>query len=54
MREYNASNAFTSLGVHMDDRVVHGRGPSSFVMHGELHHRIGSLIPNHEQDAFYA
>ncbi|KAF6157639.1 hypothetical protein GIB67_037212 [Kingdonia uniflora] len=54
MREYNASNAFTSLGVHMDDRVVHVRGPSSFVIYGELHHRIGSLIPNHEQDASYA
>ncbi|KAF6149779.1 hypothetical protein GIB67_017512 [Kingdonia uniflora] len=54
MREYNASNTFTSLGVHMDDRVVHRRGTSSFVIHGELHHRISSLIPNHEQDASYA
>ncbi|KAF6138069.1 hypothetical protein GIB67_033483 [Kingdonia uniflora] len=53
MREYNASNAFMSLGAHMDDRVVHRRGPSSFVIHGELHHRIGSLTPNHEQDASY-
>ncbi|KAF6167543.1 hypothetical protein GIB67_031744 [Kingdonia uniflora] len=54
MREYNAANAFTSLGVHMDDRVPHGRGPSSFVIHGELHHRIGALVPNKEQEASYA
>ncbi|KAF6159666.1 hypothetical protein GIB67_029924 [Kingdonia uniflora] len=54
MQKYNASNAFTSLGVHMDDRVVHGRGPSSFVIHGELHYRIGALTPNHQHDASYA
>ncbi|KAF6138050.1 hypothetical protein GIB67_042955 [Kingdonia uniflora] len=54
MREYNAANAFTSLGVHMDDRVPHGRGPSSFVIHRELHHRIGALVPNEEREASYA
>ncbi|KAF6152736.1 hypothetical protein GIB67_021396 [Kingdonia uniflora] len=40
IQEYNAANAFTSLGVTMDDRVIPGRGPSSFVIHGELHPRI--------------
>ncbi|KAF6172190.1 hypothetical protein GIB67_024812 [Kingdonia uniflora] len=54
MREYNATNAFTSLEVHIDDQVAHGRGPSSFVIHGELHHRIGALVPNEEQEASYA
>ncbi|KAF6151197.1 hypothetical protein GIB67_037405 [Kingdonia uniflora] len=38
----------------MDDRVIHGRGPSSFVIHEELHHQIGALTPNHEVDASYA
>ncbi|KAF6149377.1 hypothetical protein GIB67_016915 [Kingdonia uniflora] len=38
----------------MDDRVIYGRGPSSFVIHRELHHRIGALTPNHEHDASYA
>ncbi|KAF6172160.1 hypothetical protein GIB67_003852 [Kingdonia uniflora] len=38
----------------MDDRDVYGRGPSSFVIHRELHHRICSLPPNHKQDASYA
>ncbi|KAF6170858.1 hypothetical protein GIB67_015810 [Kingdonia uniflora] len=54
MPEYNAFNAFMSLGDHMDDRVVHGRGPSSFEINGELYHRIGTLTPNHEQDTFNA
>ncbi|KAF6161780.1 hypothetical protein GIB67_013857 [Kingdonia uniflora] len=54
MRKYNAANAFTSLGVHIDDQVAHGQGPSSFVIHGELHHRIGALVLNEEQEASYA
>ncbi|KAF6146293.1 hypothetical protein GIB67_008177 [Kingdonia uniflora] len=48
------SNAFTSLWVHMENRVVHGRGPTSFVIHGELHHRLGALVSNEEQEASYA
>ncbi|KAF6163601.1 hypothetical protein GIB67_022166 [Kingdonia uniflora] len=48
------ANAFTSLGVHMDNRVAHGRGPTSFVIHDELHHRIGALVPNEKQEASYA
>ncbi|KAF6155573.1 hypothetical protein GIB67_004567 [Kingdonia uniflora] len=38
----------------MDDRVVHGKGPYSFVIHRELHYRIGALTPNYQQDASYA
>ncbi|KAF6176428.1 hypothetical protein GIB67_020159 [Kingdonia uniflora] len=30
----------------MDNQVAHGRGQTSFVIHGELHHRIGALVPN--------
>ncbi|KAF6135227.1 hypothetical protein GIB67_035298 [Kingdonia uniflora] len=54
MREYNTVNAFTSLRVHMDNRVAHGRGPTSFTINGELHHRIGALVPNEEHEASYA
>ncbi|KAF6161706.1 hypothetical protein GIB67_029150 [Kingdonia uniflora] len=38
----------------MDNQVAHGRGQTSFVIHGELHHRIGALVPNEEQEASYA
>ncbi|KAF6173193.1 hypothetical protein GIB67_028491, partial [Kingdonia uniflora] len=37
-----------------DNRVAHGRGPTSFVIYGELHHRIGALVPNKEHEASYA
>ncbi|KAF6175945.1 hypothetical protein GIB67_003433 [Kingdonia uniflora] len=40
IREYNTANVFTNLGVIMDDRVSPLRGPSSFVIYGELHHQI--------------
>ncbi|KAF6149529.1 hypothetical protein GIB67_003677 [Kingdonia uniflora] len=48
------ANAFISLGVTMDDPAIPGRGPSSFVIHGELHHRISALLPNQGQEAMYA
>ncbi|KAF6141620.1 hypothetical protein GIB67_001172 [Kingdonia uniflora] len=51
IREYNAANVFTSLGVTMADRLILGREPSSFVIHGELYHRIGALLPNQGQEA---
>ncbi|KAF6144579.1 hypothetical protein GIB67_006071 [Kingdonia uniflora] len=54
IREYNVANAFTSLGVIMDDRVIPGRGPSSFIIHRKLHHRIGALLPNQGQEVIYA
>ncbi|KAI8543515.1 hypothetical protein RHMOL_Rhmol08G0224500 [Rhododendron molle] len=53
-REYNAANAFTSLGATLDTRVLSGRGPTSFTIHGELRHRTGSLLPVPRQQASYA
>ncbi|KAF6148549.1 hypothetical protein GIB67_042508 [Kingdonia uniflora] len=38
----------------MDDRVIPGRRPSSFLIHGELHHQIGALLPNQGQEAIHA
>ena len=44
---YNNAFAFTSLGVHIDNRINTGpgRGPYCFKIQGELHHRLGSLLP---------
>ncbi|KAF7150518.1 hypothetical protein RHSIM_Rhsim02G0093600 [Rhododendron simsii] len=53
-REYNATNAFTSLGAKLDTRVVNGRGPLSFTIHGELRHRTGSLLPQPGHEAIYS
>ncbi|KAG5552631.1 hypothetical protein RHGRI_010651 [Rhododendron griersonianum] len=53
-RAYNAANAFTSLGATLDTRVLSGRGPTSFTIHGELRHRTGSLMPLPNQEASYA
>ncbi|XP_028056113.1 uncharacterized protein LOC114260235 [Camellia sinensis] len=46
-------NAFTSLGAILDPRVLSGRGPTSFTIHGELRHRTGSLQPQPGQDVSY-
>lgn len=44
IRQYNAALAFTSLGVSIDN-LLPGAGPYVFRIHGELCHRIGSLLP---------
>ncbi|PIA61726.1 hypothetical protein AQUCO_00200011v1 [Aquilegia coerulea] len=54
IRSYNAANAFTSLGVAMDERILSGRGPTAFTIHGELRHRIGSLLPAEGVEPNYA
>ncbi|KAH7836010.1 hypothetical protein Vadar_031941 [Vaccinium darrowii] len=54
IRVYNTTNAFTSLGATFDDRVLPGRGPTPFTIHGELRHRVGSLLPQQGNDASYA
>ncbi|KAG5565870.1 hypothetical protein RHGRI_001698 [Rhododendron griersonianum] len=53
-REYNAANAITSLGATLDKRVLSGRGPTSFTIHGELRHRTGSLLHIPGEHASYA
>ncbi|KAH7858236.1 hypothetical protein Vadar_021614 [Vaccinium darrowii] len=50
----NLANAFTSLGATWDDKVLSGRGPVLFTIHGELRHRTGSLLPQTGQDGIYA
>ncbi|GFZ19875.1 hypothetical protein Acr_28g0005800 [Actinidia rufa] len=48
------ANAFTSLGTKMDPRILAGRGPRSFTIHGELHHRTGALLPQPGHEGTYA
>lgn len=46
IRKYNQAFAFTSLGVAVDEDLANGRdGVYTFRIHGELCHRIGSLMP---------
>jgi hypothetical protein len=54
IRQYNATNAFTSLGAKLDDRVLRGVGPKPFTIHGELRHRTGALLPNEGQEPVYS
>jgi len=55
IRQYNSALSFTSLGAQVDDSVNRGGGgPPVFKIHGELHHRIGSLLPPHGQPPVYA
>ena len=42
--QFNASLAFTSLGVKVDETLLN-RGPPVFRIHGELRHLSGSLLP---------
>jgi hypothetical protein len=43
IRQYNCLFAFTSMGAHRS--VSDGRGPSLFKIHGQVYHRVGSLLP---------
>src|SRR5437588_7328629 len=45
IRRYNNALAFTSMGRQIDRSINAGGGPYVFKMHGELIHRIGSLLP---------
>ncbi|PIA60780.1 hypothetical protein AQUCO_00300356v1 [Aquilegia coerulea] len=54
IRSYNAANAFSSLGVSMDKRILKGRGPTSFTIHGQLSNQIGSLLPESDKSPSYS
>jgi hypothetical protein len=45
IRQYNCLFAFTSMGAQIDKSVNDGRGPPLFKICGQVHHRIGSLLP---------
>ena len=54
IRQYNSALAFTSSGVKVDRETVQVTGPSSFRMLGELHHLMGSLLPEGDRQPMYA
>ncbi|CAN6931205.1 unnamed protein product [Brassica oleracea] len=45
IRVYNSMLAFTSVGASIDHSITSGNGPPAYRIHGQLFHRIGSLIP---------
>ena len=49
IRQYNNAMAFTSVGVEMGNEGIQGAGPTSFRIHGALHHLMGALIPPDDQ-----
>jgi hypothetical protein len=45
IRQYNCLFAFTLMGEQIDRSVNDGRGQPVFKICGQVHHRIGSLLP---------
>lgn len=54
IRIYNSALALTSVGHELDESVNNGCGPYSFRLHGELSHKIGSLLPMADGPPVYA
>jgi hypothetical protein len=45
IRQYNCLFAFTSMGARIDRSLKSKKGPDYFKISGQVHHRIGSLLP---------
>lgn len=45
IRQYNCLFAFTSMGANIDHTMNDRWGPPVFKICGQIHHRIGSLLP---------
>ena len=54
IRQYNSLFAFTSMGANIIKDINRGEGPYVFRINGQIHHRIGSLIPEQGQAPQYA
>ena len=50
IRQYNLTFSMTSLGVDEELTYRGGDGPYCFKIRGQLHHRIGSLLPDSNTD----
>lgn len=47
IRKYNGVFVFTSMGANIDKSLANTRsGVYTFLIHGTISHRIGSLMPN--------
>ena len=53
IRGYNNILACTSFGANIDERFQ-GQGVSNFRIHGQVYHRIGSLLPENEHFPAFA
>ncbi|ETW79519.1 hypothetical protein HETIRDRAFT_428038 [Heterobasidion irregulare TC 32-1] len=54
IRQYNSAFAFTSIAAKLSDHVTSTSGPYSFKIHGELSHKMGSLLPPNNIKPSYA
>ena len=54
IRMYNSALSFTSIGVNVDQEVTGTSGIYTFRIHGEMYHRIGTLLPNSETPPQFA
>ena len=54
IRQYNSLFSFTSMGANIIKDINKGEGPYIFCINGQIHHRIGSLLPEHGQIPQYA
>jgi hypothetical protein len=48
IRMYNSALSFTSIGAKIDQQVAGTSGIYTFRIHGEMYHRIGTLLPDSE------
>lgn len=46
IRVYNSMFAFTSMGANIDKNINQEGGPYIFKICGQVHHRMGPLLPN--------
>jgi len=54
IRSYNSMFAFTSLGAKIDMDINKGPSPYVFKINGQVHHQIGSLLPDEGKSPVYA
>ena len=54
IRQYNSLFAFTSMGANIIKDINKGEGPYIFRINGQIHHRIGSLLPEQGHRPEYA
>jgi hypothetical protein len=54
IRMYNSALSFTSIGAKIDQQITGTSGIYTFRIHGEMYHRIGSLLPNPETQPQFA
>src|SRR5438034_2516264 len=54
IRMYNSALSFTSMGAKIDQQVTGTSGIYTFRIHGQMYHRIGSLLPNSETQPQFA